>query len=111
MTEEPLAEMIRLHVSQLEERMVERHRELREKIDELRADQEDWAGAVLARLDAHEEYHQSNEHRWGLFKLAGRHPFRLSAFVAICVFAFSGTLPGLTPLLGQTLERIAGMLF
>jgi hypothetical protein len=36
----------------------------------------------MARIDQHEEYHRNCEHRWGLIRLAGRHPFRFAAAAA-----------------------------
>ncbi len=35
-------------------------------------------GGLVSRLDEHEAYHLRNEHRWGLIRLAQRHPWRLA---------------------------------
>jgi len=73
--------------SRFEERLDERHDDLRERLEALRHDVATLTGALLARLDAHEEYHRRNEHRWGLVRLAARHPFRLA--VAAAAFALT----------------------
>lgn len=74
-----LADLVRVQIEQLEERLIDQHGELSRRIDEIRASQENLSAAVLARIDAHEDYHRQNEHRWGLIKLAARHPFRLAS--------------------------------
>ncbi|MBI3736915.1 hypothetical protein HY256_10430, partial [Candidatus Sumerlaeota bacterium] len=74
-----LAELVRVQVRQLEDRIEAQYADLRERIEDLRRAGDDLAAAMLARIDAHEEYHRANEHRWGLVKLAGRYPFRFAA--------------------------------
>lgn len=75
--------------SRLEARLDERHADLRERLDDLRADLAALTGALLARLDAHDEYHRANEHRWGLPRLAARHPLRLASLLAAASLALA----------------------
>lgn len=71
--------------------MNDQHADLRERIEEIRYQQESATNAIFARLDAHEDYHRRGEHRWGLMKLAGRYPFRLAAAATALAMA-SGSL-------------------
>jgi len=91
MTEDHLIELIRVQVRNLEDRMSDHHADLRERIEEIRYQQESATNAIFARLDAHEDYHRRGEHRWGLIKLAARYPFRL-ATAATAVAMASGSL-------------------
>jgi len=66
------------------------------------------AAAVLARIDAHEDYHRRNEHRWGLVKLAGRYPFRLAALTGIFLLAFGTLRPDSAQRILEILSRLSG---
>lgn len=93
MNPDPLTTLLNQRIDRLEarfdERLDERHEDLRERLDELRHDVATLTGALLARLDAHEEYHRRNEHRWGLVRLAARHPFRLASAAALAALTLS----------------------
>ncbi len=93
MPPDPITHILNERIDRLEarfeDRIDERHADLRERIDELRQDIAMLTGTLLARLDAHEEYHRRNEHRWGLVRLAARHPFRLAAAAAFGVISLS----------------------
>ena len=93
MTKENFTEVVRARVDQLEDRNREQYNDLRERIDEVRYAQDALAGTMLARLDAHEEYHRRNEHRWGFVKLAGRYPFRFAVLAAVFAIAMNTLLP------------------
>lgn len=108
MNDNYLADLVRVQIEQLEERLTDQHRDLNRRIDELRQSHENLAAAVLARIDAHEEYHWRNEHRWGLVKLAARHPFRLAALAGAA--AASASLFGENSQLGEFLSRLARLL-
>lgn len=103
--EKPLARRI----DELAELSEERHRELRERIDNLHYVYETLAGIVLARMDAHEEYHRDNEHHWGLVRLAGRYPFRFAILVTggLTMIGSAGGDSGMSILL--FLSRLAGL--
>jgi hypothetical protein len=101
MADDLFTEFIRARFAQLEQRLDEQTRDLRERLDELKSAQSELAALVVARLDAmeardeanaaalraHEAYHRENEHRWGLVRLAGRHPFRFVALAVGCLAA------------------------
>lgn len=92
MSYETLAELIRDQTAQLEQRMGDQHTYLRHRIDEIMLAQQEICAVMLARLDAHEEYHRRNEHRWGLVKLAARYPFRFAALAVGVVIVGGGSL-------------------
>lgn len=102
-----LTERIDRLETRLEKRLDERHDNLREGLDELRQDVATLTGALLARLDAHEEYHRRNEHRWGLVRLAARHPFRLAAAAALAALSLSA-VPGARDFLFRWIKTLAG---
>ncbi len=56
----------------------ERHRYLCERLDQLEASLRTIQQTLLERLESHDCYHRENEHRWGLLRLAQRHPLRLA---------------------------------
>ena len=107
MTESYLAELLKIQAKQIEARIAELQEDLARRIEEMRAEQERFAGAVLARLDSHEEYHRANEHRWGLVKLAGRHPFRLAALAAAGATALAAMGEGAAARGLAAIEKIA----
>lgn len=104
-----LTELIKVQVRQLDERIAEQYADLRQRLDELRLAQEDFASAMLTRLDAHEDYHRRNEHRWGLLKLAGRYPFRFAALTAGFLIALESVLPHSGVWLARIFSHLAGM--
>ncbi len=114
MPPDPITRILNERIDRLEarfeDRIDERHADLRERIGELRQDIAMLTGTLLARLDAHEEYHRRNEHRWGLVRLAARHPFRLAT--AIAVFALMlPTAPGFRQSALQFLREISSLVF
>lgn len=72
----------------LERRIDEHHACLHERLDRLEAALEALRDEFAARMQAHEVYHRQNEHRFGLMRLAERHPLRL----ALVAFACGGVL-------------------
>lgn len=75
-------------LEQLNRRIDDHHDDLCRRIEDLALKLEATHALVAARLEAHEDYHRRNEHRWGLIRLAGRHPFRL----AVLAFFLAGAL-------------------
>jgi hypothetical protein len=63
----------------LHQRIDEHHAYLSDRLDALQATMEAFYEALAERLEAHEAYHRANEHRFGLLRLAERHPLRLAA--------------------------------
>lgn len=110
MTDEYLAELVRVQIEQLEERMAEQNRELGRRIEDLQAAQENLAAAVLARIDAHEDYHRQNEHRWGLVKLAARHPFRFAALAGMATVTASAVWTDSSARLAEFLAHLTKLL-
>lgn len=110
MSEEGLAETIGVQVAQLEERLSAQNREIHRRLEELQLSHEALAAAVLARLDAHEEYHGRNEHRWGMLKLARRYPFRLAAIAGALAVAGNSAMNQSRDWLGDLLGRLAEIL-
>lgn len=96
-------------LDELAESSRERYLDLKSRIENVQYVCETIAGVVLARMDAHEEYHRENEHKWGLVRLAGRHPFRFAILVtgALTMFGAAGADSGMTILLFLT--RLAGL--
>lgn len=96
-------------LEQLNRRIDEHHAYLRERLDELAGAVRAVHEALLARLTAHDAYHQQSEHKWGAIKLAGRYPFRLAALV----FAVAGamaTAPESSRWLGALARQLIGLL-
>lgn len=62
----------------------ERHQYLCQRLDDLDDGMRLLYGALVSRLDEHDAYHRRNEHRWGLVRLAQRHPWRLAAMAFLC---------------------------
>ena len=67
------------------EHLYERLADIETQLIELRA-------LLVARLDAHELYHQENEHQWGLIRWCHRYPFRMLAIVASLAAALIGEI-------------------
>ena len=110
MGNDALAETIGVQVAQLEERLSAQNREIHRRLEELQLSQEALAAAVLARLDAHEEYHVRNEHRWGMLKLARRYPFRLAAIAGALAVAGNSAMITSWDWLGAFLARLTEIL-
>lgn len=66
-------------LAQLDRRLDAQHRHVCARLEELAAAIRETHAAALSRLEAHEAYHRAEEHRWGLPRLAQRHPLRLAA--------------------------------
>jgi hypothetical protein len=111
MPTDPITHLLNERIDRLEARLDarvdERHADLRERLDGLRQDVATLTGALLARLDAHDEYHRRNEHRWGLVRLAARYPFRLAGLAGASVMILS-TAPEARALLLRFLEATRG---
>ena len=80
-------------IRQLNQRIDEHYAYLIERLGDLRTTLESGLETIATRLDAHEAYHRAYEHRWGLGRLAERHPFRL----ALLAFLGGGAALGLAP--------------
>lgn len=80
------------------------------RLDDLRQRVETLQASTGARLDAHETYHRTHEHRWGLIKLAGRHPFRLAAVAMTGAAALQGLAPGSLRGLGRLARAVMAWL-
>jgi hypothetical protein len=92
-------------LEQMRRHLDERHQHLCQRLDDLEAAMRSLYGALTARLDQHEAYHRAQEHRWGLIRLAERHPFRL-ALLAVAGLALAlGLAPG-SEWLGQWARRL-----
>lgn len=72
----------------------ERHQHLCQRLDDLDETMRMLYGALVARIDDHDAYHRRNEHRWGLIRLAQRHPWRLAALAFACGGAIITLNPG-----------------
>ena len=110
MRNEHLAEVLQTRVNQLEARINEQHAALRERIEAVQYEQVGLAAAVLARIDAHEDYHRRNEHRWGALKLAGRYPFRFAALARTISIVGSSLLPGISGWILRHIPWVAGLM-
>lgn len=94
MTAHELIDSLRLHLD-------ERHQHICQRLDDLDESMRTLYGALVSRMDEHDAYHRRNEHRWGLIRLAQRHPWRLAALA----FAIGGILLRLSPTLILTWLR------
>lgn len=101
MSPDPLAELLRERFEQLDRRLDDHHASLRERIERAESATQELTSAIFARLDAHEEYHRANEHRWGLFALILRYPLRS----AMTLVVFLAALGPLTPDAAERLIR------
>lgn len=63
-------------LTQLNRMIDEHHRLLCERLDDLAETIQSVHAALVARLEAHETYHQRCEHKWGVYKLVERYPLR-----------------------------------
>lgn len=97
-------------LAQLDRRMEEHHRFVRHQLEDLCETVRTSQATLTARMDAHEAYHRGHEHRWGLVRLAGRHPFRLAAGVALVVAVAASTAPETAQWLGRLVGGLAGLL-
>ena len=98
-------------LSQLNRRIEEHHQGLCHRLEDLNEAIQSFYSALLARLDAHEAYHQHNEHRWGLIRLAGRHPFRLAMLAFTGAWLLSGAAPGSVRWLEALSHRLLQIIF
>jgi hypothetical protein len=94
-------------LNQLDRRIDEHHQYLCERLHELTEAVRTLHAMLLARFDEHERYHQSAEHRWGLIKLAERHPFRLASLAFTAAALLSLTRPETAHWLAQWVQRVA----
>ena len=86
----------------LNQRIDEHYAQLSERLHGLDETMQALYAAVLTRMDAHEDYHRRNEHRFGLLRLAERHPLRL----ATAAFLTGGILLATAP---ESLRWLLGM--
>ena len=63
-----------------------------ERLADIEAQLIELRSLVIARLDAHDHYHDSSEHRWGLIAWCHRYPFRLLSLAASLAVALIGDL-------------------
>jgi hypothetical protein len=81
------------------EHLYERLADIEEQIRELRS-------ILVARLEAHERYHDDNEHCWGLIKWCHLYPFRLAAVLTMLAVLAAPDVRG--PLLTWLLQVLKG---
>lgn len=86
MSPHEILEALRLHLD-------ERHQHICQRLDDLDETVRTLYGALVARMDEHDAYHRRNEHRWGVIRLAQRHPWRLAALA----FLIGGAMLQLSP--------------
>jgi hypothetical protein len=98
-------------IRQLNLRIEEQQHYLCERLDLLQESIQAIHTALAERLDAHEAYHRANEHRWGLIRLAQRHPFRLALLAAILAGAGAVALPESLGWWGAALKHLVARLF
>lgn len=75
---------------QLDRRMADQYEHLCLRLDDFESHLSDVQRVHAARMDAHEEYHRAQEHRWGGIALAGRYPFRLALLVGMGGWLLAG---------------------
>jgi hypothetical protein len=61
-----------------------------ERLGDIEAQLAELRSLLVARIDAHERYHQANEQKWGLIELCHRYPFRLLGVGVSLVVALVG---------------------
>lgn len=83
-------------------------RRLHELHDTLRTQHREAEARAEAQWDAHAAYHRGNEHRWGLQRLAQRHPLRLALLTAAAVALLGAAGPAPLQRLGLALLQLAG---
>ena len=67
-------------------RLIDGHHEyLCGRLDDLSQEIQAVHAVLLARLETHEQYHRQSEHRWGVFRLVERHPFRFMTIAFMIV--------------------------
>lgn len=91
---------------QLNRRIEEHHQGLCGRLDDLTGAIQTIHAVLLARMDAHEDYHARFEHRWGLIKLAERYPFRLAVLTFAMAWALLASSPGSARWLGELAHRL-----
>lgn len=77
-------------LAQLERRLAEHYEHLCQRLDDIEEHLSQVQQVQSGRMDAHEAYHATHEHRWGGIALAGRYPFRLALVVAMSVWLLAG---------------------
>jgi len=75
-----------------------------ERLSDIEAQLIELRSLVVARLDAHDRYHEDSEHRWGLIAWCHRYPFRLLSLAASLAVALIGELRD--PLVKWLMEMI-----
>ena len=65
---------------------------LYERLGDIEAQLIEVRSLLVARLDAHDHYHETNEHRWGLIQWCHRYPFRMLSLAASLAVALIGEL-------------------
>jgi len=97
-------------IRQLNLRIDEHHQYLRERLDDLQEAIRAIHAALTERLDSHDVYHAANEHRWGMIRLAQRHPFRLALAASLAAWALAAALPDSVVWCEDLLRRLAAAL-
>lgn len=98
-------------LAQMNQRMDEHYTCLCGQIDELTEVARTMQATLVARMDAHEDYHRKNEHRWGLIRLAGRYPFRLAGLTFLMGWVLLASAPESFNWLGRLTRHMIGALF
>jgi hypothetical protein len=62
----------------IHKRIDEHHACLADRLDALQSEVRALHQTLANRMDAHEAYHRTSEHRFGMLRLAERHPLRLA---------------------------------
>lgn len=97
-------------LTQLDQRITEHHEHLCQRLDDLAGAIRATHVALAARLEAHELYHQRNEHKWGLVKLAQRHPFRLALLVFALAWSLLASSAESAQWIEQALRKVTALL-
>lgn len=93
-------------LAQLNRRIEEHHQGLCDRLDRMGDALQTIYALLVARMEAHEAYHQRHEHRWGLVKLAGRYPFRLAALAFAGAWALLAGAGGSAQWVGDLARRL-----
>ncbi len=93
-------------LGELRRHLDERHGHLCQRLDDLEGGLRVVCDQLTGRLEAHEAYHRANEHRWGLVRLAQRHPWRLATLMFLAGAGACTLAPERLAELGQLTRRL-----
>lgn len=94
----------------INQRIDEHHAFLSDRLDALQGTMESLHATLAARIEAHEAYHRRNEHRFGMIRLAERHPIRLATLMFVAGGAALATAPGSIRWLVQAATALKNLL-